>query len=53
MLEKHNLNEATSDLRRVLQANGKATGAYVGLAAAALENWNFDEAEKQANKRWR
>ncbi|MFO1265340.1 MAG: tetratricopeptide repeat protein, partial [Rubrivivax sp.] len=50
MLEKHNLNEATSDLRRVLQANGKATGAYVGLAAAALENWNFDEAEKQANK---
>src|SRR5215470_1623149 len=48
LLEKHNTTEAADDFKRILESNPKAADAYVGLAVAALEDWNFDEVERRA-----
>ncbi len=48
LLAKHNLPEAKSDFEAVLKQNPKAAEANVGLGLVALEDWDFDVAEKNA-----
>lgn len=49
LLEKHNTAEAAEDFKTILKANPNAAEAHAGLAAAAVENWDFDKAEEEAN----
>ncbi len=49
LLEKHNTAEAAEDFKTILKSNPKAVEAHAGLAAAAVENWDFDRAEAEAN----
>ncbi|HKQ46741.1 MAG TPA: tetratricopeptide repeat protein [Phycisphaerae bacterium] len=48
LLTKHNLREARTDFEGVLAQNPKAAEASVGLGWVALEDWEFDAAEKHA-----
>jgi tetratricopeptide (TPR) repeat protein len=47
LLEKHNLKEAGGDFEAILEQNKQIPAAYVGLGRMALEDWNFEEAEKR------
>jgi len=49
LLEKHNTAEASEDFKTILKANPNAAEAHAGLAAAAVEQWDFDKAEAEAN----
>ena len=49
LLEKHKRKDAEEDYARVRQSNAKAFEADVGLARAALEDWNFELIEQRAN----
>jgi tetratricopeptide (TPR) repeat protein len=49
LLAKHNLPEAKTDFEGVLAQNPKAAEASVGLGWVALEDWEFDAAEKHAS----
>lgn len=49
LLAKHNLREAKADFEAVLEQNPKAAEANVGLGLVALEDWDFDVAEKNAS----
>lgn len=48
LLTKHNLRGAQTDFEGVLAQNPKAAEASVGLGWVALEDWEFDAAEKHA-----
>jgi len=48
LLAKHNLKEAKADFDRILEQNPKAADAMVGLGRIALEGWDFETVEKQA-----
>ena len=48
LLDKHNLREAKADFEAVLKQNPNVADAHVGLGKVALEDWDFDVAEKCA-----
>lgn len=48
LLEKHNTAEASEDFKTILKSNPNAAEAHAGLAAAAVENWDFDQAEAES-----
>ncbi len=48
LLAKHNLREAKTDFEAVLEQNPRVAEAHVGLGLIALEDWEFDAAEKNA-----
>ncbi len=50
LLEKHALDEAAEDFRRVLRTNSRAAAAHVGLACVALERWDFEQAERRCRR---
>lgn len=48
--EKHNNTEAAEEFAGVLAINAQCAEAYVGLARAALENWDFEQVETRAGE---
>lgn len=49
LLEKHQAAEAKEDFSAVLRQNARAADAMVGLGAIALEDWGFDDVQRQVD----